>query len=303
MVSQSKSTKREKLLYILISPKRLIYESSKWFPPFWKVGQFSDACQLKPQHPTEPGKEKRNHGNNTALWLDACQAVWHTWVSSASVHSTGHHEGCFYREEKAQRGSQHPQGHTAAEPEGGSIGRRLPGWLRSPLPTGLTEELGAQNCVLKSPILPHPTRPQGWKMQCCRWRGGKESACQCRRPKRCGFNPWIRKLPWRRKWQCHFLSLAGSWGHKESDRTEGRNSDTSESWQIQRLESKCSQKDMKMVRVSSSSHFWRCILKTIPCFCQQIETLFLSQIFLRVFLYPPLEKGNQDGIHRKWATN
>ena len=26
----------------------------------------------------------------------------------------------------------------------------------------------------------------------------KESACQCRR---CGFNPWIMKIPWRRKWQ------------------------------------------------------------------------------------------------------
>ena len=203
-----------------------------------------------------------------------------TWVSSASVHSTGHHEGCFYKEEKARRGSQHTQGHTAAEPEGGSSGRWLPAWLRSPLPTGLTEELGAQNCVLNSPILPHLTLPQGRKMQCCRWRSGKESVCQRTRPKRCGFNPWIRKVPWRRKWQCHFLSLAGSWGHKESDRTEWRNSHTSESWQVQHLESKCSKKDMKMVRVSSSFHFWRCILKTIPCFCQQIETLFLSQIFL-----------------------
>ena len=27
---------------------------------------------------------------------------------------------------------------------------------------------------------------------------GKESACQCRRP---GFKPWVRKIPWRRKWQ------------------------------------------------------------------------------------------------------
>ena len=26
----------------------------------------------------------------------------------------------------------------------------------------------------------------------------KESACQCRR---CGFNPWVMKIPWRRKWQ------------------------------------------------------------------------------------------------------
>ena len=26
----------------------------------------------------------------------------------------------------------------------------------------------------------------------------KEPACQCRRPKRCGFNPWVWKIPWRR---------------------------------------------------------------------------------------------------------
>ena len=28
---------------------------------------------------------------------------------------------------------------------------------------------------------------------------GKEPACQCRQHKRCGLNPWIRKIPWRRK--------------------------------------------------------------------------------------------------------
>ena len=27
---------------------------------------------------------------------------------------------------------------------------------------------------------------------------GKESAYQCRR---CGFDPWVRKIPWRREWQ------------------------------------------------------------------------------------------------------
>ena len=29
------------------------------------------------------------------------------------------------------------------------------------------------------------------------WLSGKESACQCRR---CGFNPWVMKSPWRREW-------------------------------------------------------------------------------------------------------
>ena len=30
------------------------------------------------------------------------------------------------------------------------------------------------------------------------WLSGKESACPC---KRHGFDPWVGKIPWRRKWQ------------------------------------------------------------------------------------------------------
>ena len=29
---------------------------------------------------------------------------------------------------------------------------------------------------------------------------GKEPACQCRNYKKCGFDPWVGKIPWRRKW-------------------------------------------------------------------------------------------------------
>ena len=60
----------------------------------------------------------------------------------------------------------------------------------------------------------------------------KKSACHYRRYKRHGFNPWVRKIPWSRKWQPIpvFLpgkshgqkSLAGysPQGHKESDTTK-----------------------------------------------------------------------------------
>ena len=30
---------------------------------------------------------------------------------------------------------------------------------------------------------------------------GKEPACQCRRHKRPGLDPWARKIPWRKAWQ------------------------------------------------------------------------------------------------------
>ena len=34
-----------------------------------------------------------------------------------------------------------------------------------------------------------------------RWHSGKESACQCRRCRTHGFDSWVKKVPWRRKWQ------------------------------------------------------------------------------------------------------
>ena len=52
---------------------------------------------------------------------------------------------------------------------------------------------------------------------------------QCRKPE---FNPWMRNISWRRKWQPTPVFLSGEshgqrslvgyslWGHKESDRTE-----------------------------------------------------------------------------------
>ena len=62
--------------------------------------------------------------------------------------------------------------------------------------------------------------------------GGKKSTCQCRRYRRLGFDPWVGKILWRRKWQPTLVFLPGKfcvqrslvgyspWGHKESDITE-----------------------------------------------------------------------------------
>ena len=59
----------------------------------------------------------------------------------------------------------------------------------------------------------------------------KEPACQCRRCKRCRFDPWIRKISWRRAWQPPLVFLPGEphgprglvgyipWDHRESDAT------------------------------------------------------------------------------------
>ena len=51
-------------------------------------------------------------------------------------------------------------------------------------------------------------------------------------PVRCGFHPWVRKIPWRRVWQLTPVVLPGEphgqrslegyspWGHIELDTTE-----------------------------------------------------------------------------------
>ena len=38
------------------------------------------------------------------------------------------------------------------------------------------------------------------------WLSGKESTCQCRK---CDFDPWLKKIPWRREWQPTPVSLFG----------------------------------------------------------------------------------------------
>ena len=38
---------------------------------------------------------------------------------------------------------------------------------------------------------------------------GKESTCQCRRHRRCGFKPWVGKILWRKQWRPTPVFLLG----------------------------------------------------------------------------------------------
>ena len=80
-----------------------------------------------------------------------------------------------------------------------------------------------------------------------RWLSGKESICQCRRHK---LNPWIGKIPWRRKWQTTPVFLPGEshrqrslvgyspWGCNHSDMTEhtGTSSRTKDFTYVEQVE-------------------------------------------------------------------
>ena len=46
--------------------------------------------------------------------------------------------------------------------------------------------------------------------------GGKEPICQYRRRKGHGFDPWVRKIPWRRKWQPTPVFLPGKFHGQKS---------------------------------------------------------------------------------------
>ena len=102
----------------------------------------------------------------------------------------------------------------------------LPGWIISPSQASARTKCGSYHWQLASPQQPVGThafsRLRGKEVAAwtskhsagvCQHCGGptgdsavKESACQCRRY---GFHPWIRKIPWKRKWQATPVFLLG----------------------------------------------------------------------------------------------
>ena len=82
-----------------------------------------------------------------------------------------------------------------------------------------------------------------------KWLSRKQSACRCRR---CGIDPWVRKIPWRRKWQPtpvlwlgripqRSLADCSPWGHKELDTTYELNSKHKEYLDLISASSICTQ--------------------------------------------------------------
>ena len=69
-----------------------------------------------------------------------------------------------------------------------------------------------------------------------RWLSTKESTCQCRRYRRLGFDPWVGKMPWHRKWQPTPTFLTGKSCGWESlvsySPGKGKRSDTPEQQRV-----------------------------------------------------------------------
>ena len=84
--------------------------------------------------------------------------------------------------------------------------KNFPAALAIQLPAPSTESHSCDQCLVSFQryfidILSNMLLP--W------WLSGREYACQCRRYRRCRFNPWVRKIPWSRKWQPTPVFLPG----------------------------------------------------------------------------------------------
>ena len=93
---------------------------------------------------------------------------------------------------------------------------------------------------------------------------GKEPARQCRRPKRQGFNPWVRKISWRRAWQPTPVFLpresprAEEHGRLQSMGSQRVRHDWATKHSTGRRENNSFFRVKKTVSISLKLHLWHC---------------------------------------------
>ena len=102
-------------------------------------------------------------------------------------------------------------------------------WTESLLATSTTKATSISQLDYGRILKQYTKKKKNFKILKCSVINEKSVCLQCKRP---GFNPWIGKIPWRRKWQPTPVLLPGKfhgqrslvsyspWGRKESDTTE-----------------------------------------------------------------------------------
>ena len=114
--------------------------------------------------------------------------------------------------------------------------------------------------------LPSQMAEQGILCMCTNWCGlpwwfrGEESVYQCRR---CGLDPWVRKVPWRRKWQPTPVFLPGK-SHGQRSLAGYR------SWGCKRVGHDLARKRQPTpVFLPGKSHGWSSLLGYSPWGCKE----------------------------------
>ena len=128
---------------------------------------------------------------------------------------------------------------------------------------------------------------------------GKESACQGRRCKGYGLDPWVGKITWRRKWQPtpvffpgqshgqRSLVGYGSWGHKESDTTEHMCAHTHTHTHVHTrvLTHMCAHRDTCVHTCTCTRVCTHACAHTCTCMCTQRHTYMRVRAHMRVHMH------------------
>ena len=122
----------------------------------------------------------------------------------------------------------------------------------------------------------------------------KEPTCQCRRCKRCGFNLWVGKIPWRRKWQATPVSLPGE-SHGQRSLEGYSPQDCKE------LDTTEASQHIHICPIFSASHIKNSILFSIEIssyFCSKSTVYICGGLFLDPILsYPFLSFYTQHSLY------
>ena len=116
--------------------------------------------------------------------------------------------------------------------------------------------------------------------------GGLAGGSVVKNCRRCGFGPWVRKIPQRRKWQPLPVFLPGKshgqrsyspWGHKESDTTEAH----------KQQNDSCSSKNSQDLHIEGKKKSLDCVQQT-PAWARCLSERTIQPLWTSVSLFHKL---------------
>ena len=118
---------------------------------------------------------------------------------------------------------------------------------------------------------------------------GKEPACQCRRCKRHRFDPWVGKIPWRRKWQPTPVFLIGE--------SHGRGTWQATVHRITPSQAPLRWLSMKSCRSATmlSINYWSYI--------KMLVIYWLESFYIYIYLTVDLHLGHEESGTTVWLNN